>query len=1139
MNERFTAIISRDYSCDISKALKIMKITICLWFAAILQVSAASYAQNISLDVKNAPLDHVFDQISQQSGYNFIYDAKILKASKPISLTVKDEPFKQVLEKCFQNEPLTFLINENTVVIQHKAPIPISTVVPVTVTGVVNDSKGQPLPGVTVRIKGTSLGTQTDVNGRFSLHVPDGNRTLVFSFVGFEPQELTLNNRTTLNVTLVEQHSSLNEVVVVGYGTRKKSDITGSVSTINEAQLREIPASDIGTILQGAAPGLEVGKSGGNSQPGATPTIRIRGERSLNGNNDPLIILDGIPFAGNLNDIDPDDITNVEVLKDASATAIYGARGSNGVLLVNTRRGKAGKLQVRYSGYAGFNRTLGQYKVMNADQFLTFRKWAKINGSAAGTYTGLDDSKLLNGNTSIFTDPTEFGLYQAGIRTNWQDFLYRTPLVTNHQFGVSGGNEATQYDGSLGYYHADGIYPGQSFDRYSLKLSLDHTISKYIKVGFSTLTSYTINQGQNNNFTNNPVSQFLEASPFSTPYKPDGTLYSYLPGSNQNVWNPLTDFVKGEKLDVDKRLNTFNTAYVDVNLTHGFKYRLNTGIQFNPETLGRFYGSNTLEQQGTPNYGYNYNGTGYDYTIENILTYDKTIAKDHNINFTGLYSFEKNYTESTALNYRSVLADYIEYYNPAYASNLAASGNYAKWTILSYMARLNYTYKDKYLATVTVRDDGSSRLAPGKKWNTYPAASLAWNVNREDFLKNSLTISALKLRASYGTTANTGLNPYQTIGLLTSTYYNYGGTNILGTYPDPSNSGNTNLTWETTTTLNLAVDYGLFNNRISGSVEWYKAKTNNLFLYQVLPASTGYSRILENLGQNQNTGMEFNVSSINFAGNGKNTFKWTTDVNVMFNRQRINKLASGVQADLSSGYFVGQPNHVFYDYKRLGLWQNTPDDLALAEKYGLVSSAAAYTTGPNSLVGTVKVADTDGDGKITQNDRVVLGSTQPQFEGGVTNRFAYKNFDLSVLAYFRVGGLVRSDIDGSFANTFQGGYNNLLVNYWTPTNPVNYWPKPNSTLQFPNYFSTLNIFSDSYLKIRTITLGYTLPSNPLKVIGAKSARVYATASNPFTFFSPYLKNSHGLDPEVSIAYTSTQALTPATWQMLFGVNVSF
>jgi TonB-linked SusC/RagA family outer membrane protein len=1113
-----------------------MKLTFMLMVIAMLQVKASSYAQNINLKVKNASLDNVFTSLRQQSGYNFLYDPDVLNRTHPVSVNAINTSLREVLEQCFKDQPVTYIINQNNVVVKlksTKSEPSINTIkAAITVKGTVNDAKGQPLPGVTVRIKGTTTMVATDIYGKFNINAPDANSVLVFSFIGFTTQEIKVNDRTSLDITLLEAPSALDEVIVVGYGTRKKSDITGSVSAVSEKQLREIPAGNIGSVLQGSAPGLSVLKSGGNNHPGSTPTIRIRGERSLGAGNDPLIILDGIPYGGSLNDINPDDVVSAQILKDASATAIYGSRGSNGVVLINTRRGKNQKAVVTYSGYAGFNEVLGQYDVMDANQFLTFRKWAKINSAAAGVYTGIDDPKLLNGSTSIFTDPTELALYQAGTNTNWQHLLYKTPLVTNHQVGITGGTEKTQYDMSIGYYNSGGIYPGQSMNRYSIKLSLDHTLGRYVKVGISSLNSYTLLKGLNIN----PVNLFLQASPFSTPYNSDGTLAKFLPGSNQNVWNPLADFVPGQLVDDIKRLNTFTTAYLDLDLTHGFKYRLNTGVQINPETAGKFYGSNTTKQLGTQNFGNNSNTTGYNYTIENILTYDKTIATDHKINFTGLYSLQKLQSENNNVSYRNVLADYIQYYNPAYASSITSGGNFNKWSILSYMGRLQYSYKDKYLATATVRSDGSSRLANGNKWHTFPSGALAWNVAREEFLNGNKVISGLKLRGSYGTTANTSIGTYETVGGLTGIYYNYGGTNVQGTYPDPLNPGNPTLGWENTSSLNFGVDFGLFNNRITGTVEWYKQVTDEILLYQSLPATSGYSRIRNNVGQTQNTGMEFNLNTINFTGNGKSSFSWTTDINVMFNRGRINKLASGALNDINNGWFVGSPSGVIYDYKRVGLWQNTPEDQALAIKYGLVTTPAAYSTGPGSLVGTVRVADVNGDNKITADDKVIIGTRQPKFEGGVTNRFAYKNFDLSVVTYFKVGGLLKSGIHGGFANSFQAGYNNLDVNYWTPTNPVNYWPKPNAGLQFPTYLSTLDVFDASYLKIRTITLGYTMPANTLKFMNAKSARIYATASNPFTFFSPYIRDAKGLDPETNF---NLDVNTPAVWSLLFGVNVSF
>jgi TonB-linked SusC/RagA family outer membrane protein len=1113
-----------------------MRITSFFIVAFCLQLSATGLSQRITLSLKQAPLAKVFDEISHQTGLSVVYREDLLKGAKPVTVEVKEATVEEVMNACFADQPLVYKINGTTVVVQPKPVVEATPQPPppVTLTGIVSDSKGAPLSEVSIMIKGTSTGVTTDRNGKFSIQLPNDNATLVFSLVGFASQEIRVRGKTTISITLREKPSPLDEIVVVGYGTRKRSDITGAVSSVSEKELRNIPAGNFGTILQGAAAGVSVLKGGGNNYPGSTPTIRVRGERSLGAGNDPLIILDGVPFAGSLNDIAPDEIVSAEVLKDASSTAIYGSRGSNGVILVQTRRGKTQqKPVVTYGGYAGFNKVLGHYDVMNANEFLTFRKWAKINGSPAGTYSGLDDPNLVTAGTlGVFSDPKELQLYQAGTNTDWQSLLYKTAPVTNHQVGITGGTETTQYDVSLGYYDAGGIYPGQNMQRYNLKISIDHSLGKLIKVGLSTLESYSYFKGPNIN----PVNYFLQASPFSVPYNPDGTLATYLPGSNQNVFNPMTDFVAGAVVDDDKRHDNFTTAYLDLNLTHGFKYRLNAGLEMSPETIGKFYASNTTKQAGTQNYGFNSNSTGYNYTVENILTYDKTIGKDHSINFTGLYSLQKTQTENNSVTYRNVLADYIQYYNPQYATNITSQGTYSKWTILSYMGRLNYKYKDRYLATFTIRDDGSSRLANGNKWHTFPSGALAWNIAKESFLNSSKHVSALKLRASYGTTANTSISPYQTVGALAGVYYNFGSDNVQGTYPDPSHPGNITLGWENTSSLNFGLDYGLFNNRILGSVEWYKQVTDDILLSQSLPATSGYRSIINNIGQTQNTGMEFSVTSVNLPGHTKGSLSWTTNVNVFFNRGRINKLSSGALKDINNGWFVGSPNHVYYDYKRVGIWQNTPGDLALAQKYGLTTTQAAYTSGPNSLVGTVRVADVNGDGKITADDKVIVGGWQPKVEGGVTNTFNYENFDLTVVTYFKVGGTLQSAIHNGFANSFQAGYNNLDVKYWTPANGANYWPKPNSTLQFPTYLSALSYFDASYLKIRTITLGYTLPVAIAQKLTAKSLRVYATASNPFTFFSPYKRDAKGLDPETS---SNIDVNKPSLWSLLFGLNVSF
>lgn len=1083
---------------------------------------------SVKIVVENQTLDKVFEQIEAQSRLKLVYSPEIIRSAGAVTVSRNKISIEEALRNLLPNSLRFEQIGTNVLISEKPKPIVIKPV-DWPVTGKVVDEKGEPLPGVTVKIEGTAKGTVTDIEGNFKINVSNDKVQLSFSFIGYETKVVPVGNSRTLQVQLQPGKSnSLEEVVVVGYGTQKKSDITGSISVITEKALREIPAGNIGTALQGMAPGLGIQKAGGNSHPGSTPVIRIRGERSLGAGSDPLIILDGIPYDGSLNDISQDDIVSAQVLKDASSTAIYGSRGANGVILINTRKGKANQKAIfSYNGYAGFNKILGQFDLMDAEQFAEFKKWARWNATTDAAKASLyennfDHPKLLE---DAFGDKTELDAYKAGGNTNWQDLIFKNGMLTNHQVGMTGGTENTQYAASLGYYKAEGIYENQDMTRYSLKFTLDQKIGKYVKVGINSLNSYNLLTGMNLN----PMDQASQASPFITPYLEDGTLRGILPGAGGNVWNPLSDFVDGALVDDKKRVSTFTNGYVDVDFTHGFKYKLNAGIQLNPENEGRFYASETTKQLGGRNYGRNYNSSGYNYTIENILTYNKTIADRHNINFTGLFSVQESQRESNTVTYYDVMSDFIQYYNPKYASDISSEGDYTKWNLMSYMGRLNYNFKEKYLMTLTLRSDGSSRLAPGNKWHTFPSAALGWNIAKESFLESSKAISALKLRASYGTVGNTAINPYATLGGLSDIRYNFGSANVLGTYP--TKAVDYNLSWENTTSLNFGLDYGFLNNRVSGSIEYYKQYTDDILLEQSLPKTSGIrDKIRTNVGKTENSGVEFNITSVNFQGTDRKDFSWSTDLNIFLNRNKITELASGAQQDIGNNWFVGHPKNLFYGLQRVGIWQDTPEDIALAKQLGL------QVEGVSSVIGTVKIADTNGDNKINDDDRVFLGDRQPDFEGGLTNRFSYKDFDFSVVTYFKVGSLMKSGLHGGWMNTFEGKYNNLDVHYWTPENNENYWPKPNAGLQNPNYKSTLDLVDGSYLKIRNITLGYTIPASKLNIVGVKSARIYATASNPFVFFSEYKSKFGGLDPETNF---NLDINTPALWSMLFGINVSF
>ena len=1004
---------------------------------------------------------------------------------------------------------------------------------PVPVSGTVTGEQGEPLPGAIVRVKGATNGTVASADGQFKISAPPGS-TLSISFTGYLRKEIVIGaeNQTGLTIPLKVDNKSLNEVVVIGYGTQKKTDVTGSIVSIKETALRNVPVANLSQALQGQGAGIDVQKNGGNSKPGAKPKILIRGTRSINADNDPLFIVDGIPFNGDINDLNPDDVVSVEVLKDASATAIYGSRGANGVILVTTRRGKIGKPVITYSAYAGFVKNMGEYDVMDGPTFTNFKKWALIN-ETPGKYTGLDDPSFYT-NGSFSQEEVE-GI-KMGRSTNWQKLIYKTGMTTNHQLGVTGGSETTQYALSGGYYRETGIYTGQSFERYSVKASVDQLLGKSVKIGLNTLNTYSITNGENAN----PMGQVLRANPLVSPYDSAGVLMNaYVPGTASQVWNPLANDLPGAVEETRKRFGTFTTLYAEVNLAKGLKYRFNAGAELRNDVYGNFYASKTTYNQGTLSTSSNQTKMTLDYTLENLLIYDATIAEKHKINFTGLYSLQESALQSNEFNNNTILADFLQYYNPQYSANLTGKGKYEKWDILSYMARLNYGYNEKYLLTLTLRADGSSRLAPGNKYHVFPSVAAAWNVFKEPFLGDAHALSNLKLRVGYGSVGNTAISPYQTLGALSPLTYNYGSSNVTGAYP--TNVANPALTWEYTSTLNAGIDFGLWDNRLTGSVDVYEQQTRSLLLPQTLPPTSGIpNAILTNVGKTSNKGIELHLSTVNIqqAGNG---FGWTTDLNVFINRGKITQLANGVTKDITNNWFVGSPIGVIFDYKKQGIWQNTKGDSLLAKRYGQT------VTGSGSVIGQIRYADTNGDSVLNADDRVIIGSNQPKWEGGITNRFTFKGFDLTVVAFVRVGGMIVSKMhqSGSFINTYQSNYNNLDVDYWTPGSGENFYPKPNhANTNTPNS-SLLSYYDGSFLKIRTISMGYTLPPATVKRIGVGSMRIYATAQNPFILFSPYRNKYKGIDPETAMGSgsgTGNQGAlnvdTPGTWSMIFGINVS-
>ena len=998
--------------------------------------------------------------------------------------------------------------------------VSLAAVAQTTATGTVTSSNGEPLIGVTVLEQGTTNGTITDLDGKFSLRVQSG-ATLDFSFMGYERQSQPASSN--MNVVLEEDTKALEEVVVVGYGTQRKEAVTGSVASVKGDDMRAVAGSNITQSLQGRVAGVEMTQT--SSKPGETMQIRIRGTRSLNASNDPLIVLDGIPFAGSLSDINPSDIKSLDILKDASATAIYGSRGANGVIIITTNRGSEGqKAKFSYNGYYGIKTIFAKYPMMNGAQY------TELFGAGANPEY-----------TNYGTDERE------GVDTDWQDLFFDKGMVTSHDVTVTGGTQAGNYSFGLGYYREEAVVPLQDFSRFSLRGSVDQKIGNYFKLGFSTTNNYSITNDCNQMFS------ILAATPITDPYNEDGSFKTRInraSGNNYVVTRTTLEWLDDSYVNKRKVFGSYNTFYGEAELPYvkGLKYRVNVGLNLRHQNSGNYTGQgvfsdnpDALSSAGVTNQ------LTTNWAVENLITYDKIIAEKHSINFVAMYSAEQSLFNSSNMTGQDI-PTMFQYWNIGRANGTItvnpSNQGYSKTGLISYMARLMYSYDSKYMLSVAVRSDGSSRLAEGHKWHTYPAISLGWNVKNEEFMDGVTWLDQLKLRLGYGETSNQSVDPYKTFGLLATQPYNYGTETTTGFYV--SELPNPELGWEFSTTWNLGVDLSFFRNRLNVTAEYYKMSTKNVLLSVGLPGSAGVGSYMANIGETENKGFELNIDGTII--NDNNGWTWTAGVNMYVNRNKLVKLSSGQLEDRNNNWFVGKPIDCIYDYKYEGIWQEDEEALrAILEPAGAPGMIKVQYTG--EYENGVPVRAISDEDKIPQ-------SMECDFQGGFNTTVAWRNIDLSIVGAYKVGGLLISTLYGSsgYLNTLSGRNNNIDVDYWTPSNPGAHYPAPNGIRDGnnPKYGSTLGYFDASYLKIRTITLGYNFDQlQALKNVGISKMRVYASILNPFVMFSPYKKES-GMDPETNsygnenaaVAYGQRRLLTigtntPSTRTYMFGVNFTF
>lgn len=975
-----------------------------------------------------------------------------------------------------------------------------------TITGQVKDETGQTLPGVNISIKGTTSGSVTDINGNFKIDVPSGSNTLVFSFLGFNSQEVNVSSRTNVNVVLTKFIRSLDEAVVIGYGSVKKSDLTGSVSSIKADELSSVPVTSFDQALVGRSAGVQVTQTSGT--PGGETNIRIRGTSSINASSEPLYVIDGVlvnsnggemsiggvgPRIGPLSGINPNDIESIEVLKDASATAIYGSRGANGVILITTKRGKAGKSTLEFDSYYGFQEVGNKLELLNGQQYAEFVNEAQINA----------------GKLPVYLNPASLG---EG--TDWQDAIFQTAPIASYQLSTTGGTEKTTYAISGGYFTQDGIIIGSDFDRYSFRVNLDNKVNDKVTIGNNLSYTYISSNGVRTGpgdivpgIVTNAI-QFNPNLPVYNAAVPGG--YTFQHDRKDAVANPVADALEFESLTNTSRI--LGNVFLNYKILEGLEFRTSFGVD----------GLNTKSNTFAPNFLKRSEGSDGSAVIstlqamtwlnENTLTYNKEINKDHKINVLvgqTLQKFSNENLVGIALGFDDNRTGWHSLGSATNPQN-PINGE-SEWSMVSYLGRINYNLFDKFLITLSGRVDGSSKFPTANKYGFFPSGALAWRMSDEKFIKDIEFISDMKLRVSYGVIGNQSIPPYQSLALVMPMgegLFNVGNNSevylgrLPGAYPNPD------LKWESTKQANIGLDLSFLNNRITFTADAYQKKTFDLLLSSPIPNTTGFDATLLNIGNIQNNGFEFDVRTVNTTGK----LKWNSSLNFSVVRNKVLNLAQEDDINLGFGNLLreGEPVGTFYGFVFDGIFQTDAE-----------AASSAVLQAQNAKAGDRRYRDLSGpagtpDGVINEFDRTIIGSAQPDFTWGLNNDLSYKNFGLS---FFLQGSQGNEMVNMNLVtlenpNAQQNVLAEAGLNRWTPTNPSNKYPRALST-SIDNAFSSRLVEDASFIRLRSVSLSYNLPAPFLQKIGVSNCRIYVSGANLWTS-----TNYSGYNPEGN-AYGAT------------------
>lgn len=1049
----------------------------------------------LSIKANNKEIRKVLSEIERKTQVRFTYSSAVVNVHREVSFDFSDTNLSEVLKDIFNSE-IAYEVRGNRIILKPghttasnstTSPIPsISEYFALDVTGNVTDENGMPLPGASVLEKGTTNGTSTDVNGNFTLSVMGANSVLVFSFIGYSTQEVTVGTRTTFDVQLVPDMRTLSEVVVVGYGTVKRSDLTGAVSSVKAEELTAYPAIDAVQALQGRAAGVNI--SATNGAPGADMKIRIRGGTSINASSDPIFVVDGFVGAALP---PPEDIESMEVLKDASATALYGSRGANGVIMVTTKKGAAGKTQINFNSSYTTQREINRLDLLNADQFMDYISEARP------------------------------GFQSMGFDTDWQDMIFRRGAIQNYQLSISGGTEKVNYYVSGAYFDQQGVIINSDYDRFTLTSNVNIKATEKLNVGVNLFARRNTSNGVrtqegSGGLTPGVVASAFKFEPDQGIYKPDGTYTTArLNDPHDNPYAVATE-LENETVNDRYQANVFGEYAILKDL----KFRTSFGTTINNSREGRYSPTSLTEGRNVGGWGYINAGKSTLFLNENYLTYEKAITDSHNLKVMGGYSFQSSRNETWGAEAQDFLSDAFSFWNlDGSALWQSPSSGLTESQISSYYGQINYSFNSKYLVTVNARYDGSSNFSANNKWAFFPSGALAWNMKSEPFMSDVNAVSFWKWRVSYGRTGNQAIAPYQTLARFSPVFTIINGQTVNAVRP--TTVANDDLTWETTAQFNIGADIGLFNDRINITAEYYRMVTSDLLFSVELPQYSGYTSQLKNIGEVENKGFEFTISSVNLD----RALKWNMNLNFSANRNKVLSLPGGNDIQYSSG-----PGHLV----GLGNTQILREGYPVGSFWGWIYDGV-YQEGDTfipgggfeQVAGGEKFRDIDGvrdsnnkltgeaDGVLNASDQTIIGNPHPDFIWGWNNDLSYKNFDLSLFFQGSQGNDMLSYT--LMELNLMSGINNATtaaLRRWTPENTDTDVPKASTGRT--RRVSTRWIHDGSFIRLKNVSLGYNFPTTVLERIKISKLRIYVSVQNILT-----ITDYEGYDPEVN--YRSSNA----------------